>query len=119
MVVCVHEHQHVEQYDSDGWRFMWRYLTSTAKRALYEAEAYRCNFEMYFWRHGNLPSARKRAEALRHYGCSDRDIAVVEKYLALSSETIKAGGVINRSTRVALKWLNQYLPRLRHRKVSG
>ncbi len=117
--VCVHEHQHVEQLKRDGWKFKWRYLTSKAKRAIYEAEAYRSNFEMYFWRYGELPNARKRAEMLRHYGCSNKDIDVVEKYLALSSETIKRGGIVNRATAVAMRWLNQYLPRLRHRKVSG
>ncbi|MCP4678737.1 MAG: hypothetical protein GY854_25150 [Deltaproteobacteria bacterium] len=118
IVVCVHEHQHVEQLKRDGWRFKWRYLTSKAKRAIYEAEAYRSNFELYYWRYGKLPSARKRAESLRHYGCSKLEIDVTEKYLALSAETIKRGGIANGASKVAVKWLNRYLPRLRFRKVG-
>jgi len=114
IVVCVHEHQHVEQYLEEGSKYERRYLFRSAKRATYEAEANRSNFELFFWRYGFLPDAAERARKLKHYGCSGLDIEVTEKYLLISGETIKRGGVINRSSKLALPWLNRFAPRLAH-----
>ena len=67
--VCVHEHQHVEQLLRDGWlKFAGRYLVSSAARAAYEAEAFRCNMELHYWRYGEIPDlapARPATRALR------------------------------------------------------
>ncbi|HRY90250.1 MAG TPA: hypothetical protein P5305_20395, partial [Rubrivivax sp.] len=37
LAVCVHEHQHVEQLDREGWfKFAGKYLLSSAGRAAFE-----------------------------------------------------------------------------------
>ncbi|MCP4677319.1 MAG: hypothetical protein GY854_17755, partial [Deltaproteobacteria bacterium] len=47
LITCVHEHVHVDQSKRHGFaRYAYRYLFSTAKRSMYEAEAYRSNMEM-------------------------------------------------------------------------
>ena len=113
--VCVHEHQHVEQLLRDGWlKFAGRYLVSSAARAAYEAEAYRCNMELHHWRFGELPDLGRLARRLEHYGCNQHDIDMAERMLELSAATVRRGGVINRASQRALSWLEQHAPGLKH-----
>lgn len=106
IVVCVHEHQHVEQLQRDGWfKFTTQYLTSSAKRAMYEAEAYRSDMEMWFWRTGELLSPHSLAGSLVSYNCKVGDIRTVEIALEMSSITVKKGGVINRASQRAIEYL--------------
>jgi hypothetical protein len=101
--VCVHEHQHVEQLLRDGWlKFAGRYLVSSAARAAYEAEAYRCNMELHHWRFGELPDLGRLARRLEHYGCNQNDIDMAERMLELSAATVRRGGVINRASQRAI-----------------
>ena len=112
--VCVHEHQHVVQYDLLGAvAYGARYLTSSAQRARLEAEAYRCNLELDWWRHGKLVDPMEFAERLRAYGASGVDVAMARAILAASGESVKQGAVINPSTFVALQWLNAHAASLR------
>jgi hypothetical protein len=113
VVVCVHEHQHVVQSRREGVTFELEYLTDSGERAVYEAEAYRSNLELTYWRTGKTPSARQLASVLKNYGCSATDISVAERYLELSAVSVRAGAVINESTKVALDWLNRNVPHLR------
>ena len=113
--VCVHEHQHVEQLLRDGWlKFAGRYLASSAARASYEAEALRSNLELTFWRLGRIPDLGRLARKLRDYACSDGDIAMVERMLELSAETVRRGGVVNRASQKAIAWLERHAPELEH-----
>jgi hypothetical protein len=113
VVICVHEHQHVVQHDRDGVAFEAMYLTDRASRARYEAEAYRSNVEMHFWRYGATPSTRRLAELLFDYGCRKEDVEVVAQSLALSAVSVRRGAVMNEATRAAFDWLGQHVARLR------
>ena len=120
MVICVHEHQHVEQANKEGFlRFARRYLFSKAARAGYEAEAYRCNMELCFWRTGKVLDPSELAQLLRSYGCRSADIKVAEKSLRISAETVRRGGVVNRASQRAIAWLNKHAPGLRYSEDRG
>ncbi len=106
LVTCVHEHMHVIQFNRDGkWLFGSRYLLSKAARAIYEAEAYRCDMEMSYWRTAVMPSPKEIAKVLTNYGCSPLDIEVAEKYLSASAQTIQRGGLVSEPTKEAIRWL--------------
>ncbi len=117
VVICVHEHQHVVQHDREGLSFEVSYLADRAARARWEAEAYRSNLELHFWRYGTTPSARRIAEVLGDYGCRPEDVDVAAKSLALSAVSVRKGAVINEATHVALGWLDEHVPRLRAKGV--
>ena len=117
VVICVHEHQHVVQHDREGLSFEVSYLADRAARARWEAEAYRSNLELHFWRYGTTPSARRIAEVLGDYGCRPEDVDVAAKSLALSAVSIRKGAVIDEATHVALGWLDEHVPRLRAKGV--
>ena len=116
VVICVHEHQHVVQHDREGLSYEVSYLADRAARARWEAEAYRSNLELQFWRTGTTPSAQRTASVLKDYGCRDADIEVTAKSLALSALSVKKGAVINEATHVALGWLDEHVPRLRFKQ---
>lgn len=118
VVVCVHEHQHVVQHDREGLAFEVSYLADRAARARWEAEAYRSNLELHFWRYGTTPSARRIAEVLTDYGCRPEDVDVATKSLALSAVSVRKGAVLNEATHVALGWLDEHVSRLRAKGVA-
>jgi hypothetical protein len=118
VVVCVHEHQHVVQHDREGLSFEVSYLADRAARARWEAEAYRSNLELHFWRYGTTPSARRIAEVLTDYGCRPEDVDVATKSLALSAVSVRKGAVLNEATHVALGWLDEHVSRLRAKGVA-
>jgi hypothetical protein len=114
IMVLAHECQHVAQYDALGpLRFTWQYLGSTAGRTKLEAEAYRCQLELQHWRTGQIPSPHDLAASLRSYAVTDADVRVAETMLAMSAESVKAGAVINPTSRVAIDWLTLNAPELR------
>jgi hypothetical protein len=115
---CVHEHQHIEQGERDGWlEFGGKYLTSPSFRANYEAEAYGCDMELEYWR--NPPSdfdalqyGLGRIESLKNYGCSAEDIEQAKQTIVLRAEVLEKGGVENKASQIAISWLNDYAPEL-------
>jgi hypothetical protein len=114
IMVLTHECQHIVQYDSLGaLRFGWQYLGSTAARTRLEAEAYRCQLELHFWRTGRLLSPHDLAGGLRNYAVTDADVQVAETFLGLSAESVKRGAVINPTSRAAIDWLSVNAPELR------
>jgi len=116
LAVCVHEHQHVEQLDRDGWlKFAGKYLLSSAGRAAYEAEAYRCDMELHFWRTGEVLDPKTLAAKLKHYACTSTDIEVAEKALTMSAATVRRGGIVNRASQKAIAWLNVHAPAFKER----
>ena len=118
IVICVHEHQHVVQHDREGLSYEVSYLADRAARARWEAEAYRSNLELAYWRTGTTPSAQQTASVLKDYGCRPEDIEVTAKSLALSAISVKKGAVINEATHVALGWLDEHVPRLRFKREA-
>jgi hypothetical protein len=113
IVVCVHEHQHVEQQKRLGIEFETKYVTDRAARAEYETEALRSNLELAFWHTGKTPSTKALANNLSGYGFRAEDIAVAAKSLALAAVSVKQGAILNEASKVALDWLNDYAPEFR------
>lgn len=114
IMVCAHECQHIVQYDQLGpLKFAWQYVAKTAGRARLEAEAYRCQLELHFWRTGQVLSARDLAASLKSYGVTQADIQVAETILRMSGESVRRGAVINPTSRAAIDWLSARAPELR------
>lgn len=104
----VHEHQHIEQGDRDGWPiFTYKYLGSSSFRAGYEAEAYGCNLEMTYWQTGELPDIQQIVEGLRSYGCNDGDVEMAKQMLTVRAAVVTLGAVENRASRLAIEWLEK------------
>jgi hypothetical protein len=114
IMVCTHECEHIVQYDNLGpIKFAWQYVAKTAGRARLEAEAYRCQLELHFWRTAQLLSPHELASSLKSYGVTDADIQVAETILRMSAESVRRGAVINPTSRAAIDWLNVHAPELR------
>lgn len=113
VVVCVHEHQHVVQHDREGLSFEVSYVADRAARARFEAEAYRSNLEMHFWRYGTTTRSRPLAALLHDYGCRPEDVEIAAHSLALANVSVRRGAVLNESTRAALDWLDRYADHIR------
>jgi len=119
VVVCVHEHQHVVQHDREGLSFEVSYVADRAARARFEAEAYRSNLEMHFWRFGTPMRSRPLAELLQDYGCRPEDVEIAAHSLALANVSVRRGAVLNESTRAALDWLDNHAPHLRAQQPAA
>lgn len=114
ITVCAHECQHVVQYDRyRPLGFAWQYVATKAGRARLEAEAYRCQLELHFWRTGEILPAHELAASLQHYGVSDTDVKTAETMLRVSGESVRRGAIVNRASAVAIDWLTRHAPELR------
>lgn len=114
IVVITHECQHIVQYDKLGAaRFMWQYVRSTAERTRLEAEAYRCQLELHYWRTGQIMPAKDLAASLKSYGVTETDLRVAERMITMAAESVKQGAILNHASRVAIEWLNTNAPELR------
>lgn len=92
IVVCVHEHQHVEQFKRMGMiPYAAVYAGSPLQRALLEAEAYCCNIELHFWRTGELLPAQPLAKILLEYGCKPEHVQQAQHIYEACHERLKAG----------------------------
>jgi hypothetical protein len=114
---CVHEHQHIEQGEREGWiTFGGRYLTSPSFRANYEAEAFGCDMELEYWRQGQGfdPHAygTRRVEVLKMYGCKPEHIEQAKQTISLRADVLLQGGVENKCSQLAMAWLNEHAPEL-------
>ena len=116
IMVCAHECQHVIQYNELGaLRFAWQYIGKSAGRTAFEAEAYRCQLELNFWRTGELLSPHELAAKLVNYGVTNADIRAAETALRMSAESVRRGAVINPTSRAAIDWLSVHAPELKNR----
>ena len=117
VITCTHEAQHVAQYRRDH-SFLLKYLLSDSSRALYEADAYRTNMEIYWWFYKKLLSPGMLANKLKSYSVGKSDIRVVKKHLLSASKTVKYGGVITGTSKKAIRWLNRNVKTSRPRRVT-
>lgn len=115
IVICTHEHQHVEQHDREGKvLFSSRYLLSQSARAAYEAQAYTCNLELHHWRTGTIPDTRELADRLTFYGVRAADIKAAHQTLSQAARKIQAGQSITPAAQRAIAWLQQNAPELKY-----
>lgn len=114
--ILAHECEHIHQQDVTGsLAHGFDYLTSKARRAHIEAEAYAVNLELHHWRYGTIEDwyPRVRAESMHGYGVNDADVAYVRRFLASRAPTILAGGFLSHAGRSAIAWLDRHAPELR------
>ena len=109
LVLCVHEHQHVVQWDRGPVRFVLSYLLSPMARARHEAEAYATALDLAAWAGRPLPSPQALAERLQHYGCGPRAIAEAARLLAAADARARQGGTTAEASRVAIAFLEREL----------
>jgi hypothetical protein len=110
IVVCVHEHQHVVQRRTGpALEYEWEYVVSSAARAQYEVEAIRSAQYEINWRYRrHIPMPNQQARLLKHYGCTEQDIRVSTKALALAIPSVRGGQITTEAGRVAVEWLDQH-----------
>jgi hypothetical protein len=113
--ICVHEHQHVAQYDAESIDYLARYLASGADRAGYEAEAYRTAAELDWWRYHGLDSPRGLAQHLVPYNCTPSQIESAREIIELGEDTIQRGGLVSDTSAAAIEWLQANAPALQVR----
>lgn len=104
IVVCVHEHQHVEQFRRMGLPgFFSRYLLSSSQRAALEAEAYCCNLELNWTVRQKQTDVFSLADLLKDYGCRADDVAWARTFYSQHLEALQ-GGVLpsTPATRIGL-----------------
>lgn len=106
LVIAVHEHQHVEQWITEGrWTFDSKYLLSKSERARYETEAYRSTLEMSWLYQKRIPDTQAVANALLQYGMDNSYVVAAKGSLDSAARMVKAGVVLNVATRTALSVL--------------
>ena len=106
--ILTHECQHKVQRLKDSKAFYFRYLFSSAKRAAYEADAYRVNLELYFWYTGRLLKIDAIAKAIQgNYGCTSNDAAMAKKILERSVRLVVEGLIVSKATKVAMEWIRE------------
>lgn len=114
--VVAHECMHIVESDETGLvEHAWSYLTSGSRRQELECRAMLAQLELEIWRRGVVAEwwPRVYADALRAYHVSDADLSVAERYLRAAAATVRAGGIITPSGRVAIAWLDEHAPELR------
>lgn len=108
--VLGHELMHVVQERRDGWKYSWRYATSTHARAMYETEAYRATLEIK-WVLGadrwDIESeANRHADGLKNYGCTSADVEQARALLLSYTNEIQKGGIVCETSRAIVEYLN-------------
>ena len=113
LVVCVHEHQHVVQYDRQGFAiYAAKYLASRRFRALAEAEAYLTQLELAYWRNDKMPDIDALADGLLAYGCRASDVRAARAVLQQGADRLRDGERgLTRANRWALAWFDVHLTR--------
>jgi len=106
IVLCAHEFQHVRQFNGSVVSFVWNYVRNPEKRALYECQAFRGNFEMEYFKWKELPYTSTMVKnKLRYYGCSEKILNNATHYIDSCIPTIELGGVVNQASKDVINWL--------------
>lgn len=111
-----HEHQHVQQGLESYIHFALKYLFDRSYRALCEAEAYRVNIELNYWRYGKKVDPdmiNHYVDKLPAYGIDDDGCDVARTYLRSAAFSINAGGVGTVLGKKTIVWLNEHCPGIR------
>lgn len=111
VLICAHEHQHVVVMEREGAAlYNTLYVLSPSIRALYEAECYRADMEVFWWYSravlgkAHLLSPASLAVQLHSYGCSEKDIAVAKVSLEKAAEVVRMGGVSCRAAQNVIRF---------------
>lgn len=114
--LCVHEHQHVVQYNKYQKKYSAGYLFNHRKRAYFETEAYSTSIEIYYWFFKEILDTQYLANKLSSYDCDQKDIDRSKKSLDITVELVKTGKIYSESSKVAILWLNKNAKNLQEEK---
>jgi hypothetical protein len=104
LVLCVHEHQHVAQWQRGPVRFVLGYLLSRTRRAEHEAQAYGTALELAAWAGRPLPDPAEMAQRLQYYGVGPAHIRHAEGLLRAIAVRAQTGEITTEAARVAVAW---------------
>jgi hypothetical protein len=116
LLLCVHEHQHVVQYERFGKQYSIGYVLNHKKRARFETEAYSTSIEIYYWFFEEILDTQRLATMLESYDCDKEDIANSKRILDSNADLIKKGKVVSESGKTAIGWLNKNAKNLQVKK---
>lgn len=109
MLVCVHEHCHVDQYKASDTKsafdFSRQYLLKKRRRTRFEVEAYTTGLELFFWRFGQRRDHKPILETLRAYRVGDLDLEVADKALEMNNKMVSKGAVMTKATAEFVRWM--------------
>lgn len=105
LTLCVHEHQHVVQWERGPMRFVLGYLLSPRRRAEHEAEAYGTALELAAWAGWVLPDPDEMAQRLQYYGVGPRQIGHAAALLRAIAARAQEGEITTEASRAAVAWL--------------
>ena len=114
--VITHEAQHVLQFQSTGLEFAWFYLTDSAARAQFEADAYASGIAVRCWLTGVVPQtlvASVVASLVLGYHLRPEDTTYAEAAIKSHMASLASGLVMTKSARIALAYLNHTYPELK------
>lgn len=122
IAVVAHESQHVVQ--GERLSLLERavdYVTSTAKRTAVECECFAAEMELEHWRRGTVASwwFGARASSLGSYHVKGVDLQAAERYLRALAPTVRRWGHVTHAGRLAIIWLDEHAPELRHPSVPS
>jgi hypothetical protein len=122
IVALTHEVQHALQ--GAGRSLLERaidYAGSTARRTETETECLSAEMELEHWRRGEIARwwFAARASALGAYHVKDVDLAVCERHLRAHAPTVRRSGYVTHAGRVAIQWLDNHAPELRHPSIAS
>lgn len=107
-----HEAMHVEQFATYGMAYLWLDATSGARRAAFEAEGYRMQFDCAWWRYGALDLEGWRWLE-NSYGLNADDKKLMDELLVrhhAGACSGQAGSVVSAE---AIAYLDTHLPEIR------
>lgn len=106
--VLVEEIVHKNQWQDDR-RFAWRYISSKAHRARFEAEAKRASLEVYYALTGRTLCVDRLCRPLKNYRLRRADIKRVRRDLEIYNTMVARGMVGTKEGREAIRWLKKAL----------
>jgi hypothetical protein len=110
VMICCHEHQHrIQAVKAGQKKFAVNYVTSSAKRAKYEIDAYSVSMEVYYLLTGRMLLIKPIIDSLRDsYLLSENDLLHVRSSLSFTARLIEKGGVIRQASKDLIDWMKEY-----------
>lgn len=101
---CMHEAQHVRQFERNPAKYQINYFFNDAGRTHYEADAYRVTMEGRYFFTGRVWSPGSLANKLKGYYVGKDDIYVCKKHLASAAALVKHGIITSGISKAGLRW---------------
>jgi hypothetical protein len=108
VAICVHEIQHVVQFDDDPVGFMVLYLTNKSARAEFESAAYAADLEWSWKTRQKGYDIARRAQSLLSYGLKQEHCDFMRQYLEVQDDVFRQGGAVSPVVAWAWRWFEEH-----------